>query len=138
MVRSSPVFLARPAWYDRNPAPSGSAYFTDGVAPHALTARHTYAVPTGKTAIMTSLFVFCRRATAATTVGKVEVRFLAGAGLQIYWSFIDNTAGIRFTWELSPHTIVLAGTTIYMYTADGSTGGTVDYAVSIGYVTFDA
>ncbi len=132
----------RAAFYDRNFATANGAYFNAGLAPHSAQTRISFTVPAGKVYVVDLIMFRTRRQTVATTVGYVTVdgnitRNSVQAGLlQQSWS--NNTQFFQ-ALDIQPCQIWLkAGDGISVATQDQSTGGTVQYDLTIGYYSFDA
>jgi len=125
-------------WYDRNPVPNMIAYRANGVAPHTVTIRASYTVPAGKKAMVVFSSAMIMRATAATTVGRVH----GNAGTPTAGTFDcyhkNNTVDSMVTVQNAEMIVVGAGITLSITTEDLSTGGTMDYDLSVIYIEFDA
>ncbi len=132
----------KPNFYDRSLATANAAYFNVGLAPHSGTSRISFSVPAGKVYVIDLIMFRTRRQTVATTVGYVTVdanftRNSVQAGLlQQSWS--NNTQFFQVV-DIHPCQIWLkAGDSLGVSTLDASTGGTVQYDLTIGYYSFDA
>lgn len=119
----------------RNPdVPSGSAVVTS--APHVLTSRISYVVPTNRVARITGLFFFIRRVTAATAPSGpailLEHRLGAGAFSNLMHYFLSSN-GVGDILQIAvPCDLYLEeGNEIRMSTQDSSTGGTVSYSMAM-------
>jgi len=144
MVRiGTPSAVARPEWYDRNPASTVSGWGGTNVAPHAATTRASYTVPSGKKALLEFLKVWVRRTTAATTAGNPKATWYvypAGAG------FVDLLRAEIFTNGVGDKDIAYAfaalvlctGDELRLISIDDSTGGTMDYWSAAKLTQFDA
>jgi len=144
MVRvGTPSAVARPDWYDRNPAFAGVSYVGTGVAPHALTVRGTYTVPSGKKAFLEASYLNGRRQTVATTVGIVALSLWvtpSGGGAyrlaQITWK--DNTVDYFKEETFAALGVLQTGDKVDICTSDASTGGTCEYLLCLKTTQFDA
>jgi hypothetical protein len=133
---------ARAAVYDRNPVQKQVSYAAAGVAPHSATSRATYTVTTGKKAIVTRCRVSLIRATASTTAGKasIYVTYAPSGGTSgniALAQHLVTTQGAADRDTIDGVHVMGAGDTLTIYTADGSTGGTVDYDAYITVLEFD-
>jgi len=144
MVRvGTPSAVARPEWYDRNPIDATLAYQGLAIGPHSITLRGSYTVPAGKKAFLESLYLLVYRVTAATTVGSCMARVdytPAGGTTKVFCLviFTNNTADFNVDHILGNCGCMRAGDQLAIYTADGSTGGTVSYYETIKVTEFDA
>jgi len=129
---------ARPEWYDRNASQAGIAYGATNVAPHVITSRASYTVPSGKKAFITAVQLDVRRRVAATTLGTVLARLNLAGGTGFVALHENNTVDSRRSIETSIGSILLAGQTIELQTQDISTGGAMDYTLSVVIVEFSA
>jgi len=125
-------------WYDRNPIAKSQAYNGSGVAPHSMTVRATYTVPTGKKALIAFAEGVIVRVTAATAVGWVEV-LVQGANNEAFrLNHINNTVNSYEQGRTYVGYVLLAGQDINLQTQDLSTGGTLSYNVFITSMEFSA
>lgn len=125
-------YKPRALWYDRNPIARLSTYGASGVAPHALTTRWTYTVPTGKKYYCQFSTVAVLRVTAATVaaLARAAIEYdLGGAGstvgsLNVADTFSNAVDGGReFTAGSSG--VFVAGDIVRGQTVDNSTDGTM-------------
>jgi len=142
-MRSGQPIISRPAWYDRNPEPGWGVYFAAAVAPHALTTRWSYTVPTGKKTFLEAILCWLMRAGAAATVGRVYalIQYLEGGVSGPYLAYASirtNSVGDGDSGNLGQSIIMVAGDIIRCQTSDGSTGGAVDYNTGFKATEFDA
>jgi len=142
-IRSPGKYVARPAWYDRNPIQRIQNWDEGAVAPHANTQRWTYTVPPGKKAFVEYAELWAKRLTAAGTVGIVEanVRVTPSGGsasaiMRVY--VITNNVGDVDKAVVGQALTLLAGDMIECRSADSSTGGTATYHSAVKIVEFDA
>lgn len=115
-------------------------YVASGVAPHSATTRDTITTPSGTRYLIDTVYMRLRRASSASTNGYVVAMLSftpsggtarAIAGLQLY----DNTVGYS-TFATVPVGLVLYYLdSLSIVTYDLSTGGTVDYQVTLTYIT---
>ncbi len=134
--------VARPAYYDRNGTASLLAYNANGVAPHAHTQRFTATVASGKKATVELWQVTSWRDLAATTSG---VRYVVGtitSGLTVINGVTtiinSNTTYSQQTSQASMPLTLYAGEVLETSTNDGSTGGSLSFALGAKLTTFDA
>ena len=125
-------------WYDRNPQPVDEVYIFDGVAPHAATVRFTYTVPTGKKFFLENAFAQVNRYTAAGTAGVAKGLVQARGAEVIQAKIQTNNVGDKDSMNVGRSVIALADEVVRGLTADGSTDGTVDYAIGFHGIEFDA
>ncbi len=127
---------------DRNPVMKFLEGAAVGVGPHTPTQRASYTVPAGKKAMLNALQLDVIRATAATTAGPVSayVNFLIGGGgnNSIGPTMYKNAINDSDLMRLSIGVVMSAGDALRVYTADGSTGGTVTYAWGAILTEYDA
>jgi len=134
---------ARPEYYDRNPTQVDLGSTTGSVAPHILTFRYNYTVPTGRKFLLGMWRVYWQRITAAAPVGRTDsdVQITPNGG-----SAIVNVDVIGLTNGVGDHdgatggqaTVLLAGDNIAGGDIDGSTGGGVVFTEAIQGTEFDA
>jgi len=128
----------RAEWYDRNPTQRSVFYSASSVSPHTETMRATYTVPTGKKAMVVVVNAQLRRNTAATTVGRAYIRALTGSVYFFYLTHQNNTAGYREWMAVGGLMMIPTGDILFLYTADESTAGTMDFFATILIIEFDA
>jgi len=134
---------ARKEWYDRNPAVRFLQYSADGAAPHTDTERWNYTIPTGKKAFAEASELEIVRATAASAAGLVmcRVNYRPSGGIPyrlLTLRMRTNGVGDARLIQLGHSVTLLAGDALYGYTADQSTGGTMDYTETVKITEFDA
>jgi len=125
-------------WYDRNAINGTVFYLGTGVAPHSVTVRATYTVPTGKKALIGAICLQFLRVTAAGTVGQIHAYFDIGPGLGLTGQMLDNNVGAHLEREVNMNSVLLEGEGLGLSTLDLSTGGTVNYGLSAAIMEFDA
>ena len=125
-------------WYDRNPGTGVLIYSDAGVAPHTITVRATYTVPTGKKAWLSMITQSILRATAATTEGKVTTWIFIAGSAASFLLHLDNTEGAKEHAITAAVAAVQSGQVVEIQTEDAGIGGTMDYLVAILYTEFDA
>ncbi len=136
-MRIAQALTQRPADYDRNPTAIEHGYSADAVAPHALTNRDTYTVPSNRKLLLAGITLALRRAVAATAEGQSKIDISVG-GVLLYTAWISSiTVDNRQASELSGGAFVGPGATILIQTKDLSTGGSVDYHVGWLGTEFD-
>jgi len=142
-MKASPTVLARPAWYDRNPTSIQKLHADAGRSPHSETERWTYTVPSGKKALIESLYIKIMRATAASSAVLVlaAVQLGLGGGTNYYhWiaALRTNNVGDKDDIIIGQSIILNAGDVLRAISSDSSTGGTVDYYILAKITEFDA
>lgn len=124
-------------WYDRNPQSVDEGALIDDTAPHSLTTRFTYTVPTGKKCFVELAMVHMLRSAAASSVEKATVEILARGTYVVAAEIETNNVGDRASMVVGRNCIMLAGDVIAGRTVDGSTGGTIDYMLGFMGIEFD-
>lgn len=142
-MRTGQPIIGRPAWYDRNPTQITLWYTVNIQSPHSQTQRWTYTVPSGKKAMLEALDGLICIQSAATTPGRrkimVQLTKAGGGSAQIFnLQIITNNVGDIQTKALGTSILLLSGDTLSGFTADESTGGTVDYRLMAKLTEFDA
>lgn len=125
-------------WYDRNPQLRRNRYCGSSVAPHSVTERWAYTVPTGKKALIMHLFVSLVRVTAPTTAMGSAAYTLIGDEHHAYLMLYGNTVNDGRTGMIGTSELLAAGETINAKTFDSNTGGTISYAIVCDLNEFDA
>ena len=132
---------ARLAWHDRNPSQAAFNY-GNTVAPHANTQRWTYTVPAARKCMIEVLMARALRVTVAAPVGRaggfVYLSNVTNNPALIDVALINNTVGAIDARNLGGSVTLLAGNTIEAWTSDASTGGTVEWAMMMKGLEFDA
>jgi hypothetical protein len=138
-MRITNVFSGRPAYFDRNPTEITTfSNFQTAIAPHSLTTRVTYTVPTGRKAFIGALDFIMHRVTAAAPLGRRRISFGTTTFTPTHcmdWSNVVDAVTQLLTSLQAPF---LAGDQIAVMTEDLSTGGTVDYIMAADIREFDA
>jgi hypothetical protein len=142
-MRTGQPIIGRPAWYDRNPVTTFKSYYEGNVAPHGLTERWTYTVPSGKKALVELIAIWMNRTAAPTTLGRAEARLLffpsGGSETPLVYSVLyDSNVGAEKNVNIGQSSIMLQGDKIRATTYDGSIGGNVSYLVLAKITEFDA
>jgi len=145
MVRvGTPSAVARPEWYDRNPTSKADGHATTA-APHTITERVAYTVPSGKKAIVEMVYLRIKRVTAATTAGTatslLRVTPSGGSAMSIMIAELtssQNSVGDKETLQVSPLMTLFTGDKVSGDSLDTSTGGTVEYQARWKLTEFDA
>lgn len=124
--------------YDRTPVVVPATFASTGVAPHASTTRTTLTVPSSVKQILTALFMLVHRRTAPGAAAAVSVWTSytpsGGANINLYWSpenFNPAADVLSQVQNLAPQIPLFPGDVIDQRTSDGSTGGTVDYFLTL-------
>jgi len=100
------------------------------VAPHGLTTRATYTVPTGRKSYVAGLFAQILRITAAGTLGRAVGVVSIEMGNDFYLTHYDNTVGHVQALSMLCGLWLNSGSYVDICTYDVSVGGTMDYGVS--------
>ena len=133
--------VARPAYYDRTAVAATGAYYNT-VGPHATTVRITYTTPAGKKALLEVATLELIRSVAATVAGNLDLQMLINSGgTDVRAGHVatnTNTVGTLFQDKLYGAPTIYAGETCSGTSSDGSTGGTVTYAITNKITQFDA
>jgi len=133
----------RAMYYDRNPTVIFKWWASNDVAPHALTDRWSYTVPTGKKAFLESVLLQVLRTATATT----PLRPRSGISYQPYGQAMEfmflaylraNTLYDRDKVVVGWAGVMAVGDLIIGRTWDDSTGGTNDYLNYAKIMQFDA
>ncbi len=127
----------RLAYYDRNPVFQDISNESIGLAPHALTNRVTYTVPTGKRAQITDLYLHVLRRTAATTALIARSLWQTNTTNVAMTRIFTNGVGDKESVTIGPARVLPAGQGFLGRDEDLSTAGTVDFEESVGIVEFD-
>lgn len=138
-----PVTSARAGPIDRNPFQRTSVYEATGVAPHALTTRWTYTVPSGKKFTIGSAFTQMHTTVNQATAGNVQASIALTPSGGAVGGLIR--AGMAYSATVvNPSTSVigggnfLAGDALLGRTEDLGIGGTITYLVALQGTEFDA
>ena len=125
-------------WYDRNPQPIEQAYWAEDLAPHTITERFSYTVPTGKRFFLENARVKVVRTAAATAVDRIIAAVQARAIEIVEVDLHKNQVGDSDGENVGRSVIMLAGEVLRAVTYDDSTGGTADYRMMAHGIEFDA
>lgn len=144
MPRLENPVVTRFAYYDRNTVKRSISFKGDALAPHALTVRATYTVPSASKAFAEFFFTDLLRLTAAGTPGS-PINFIShtpdgGAPAAIFLARLLSTQNaINDTVKHAQGVFLLANDddAFTLSTQDGSTTGTVFYEVRAHIVEFD-
>ncbi len=137
-MRNFQVGQSRLSYYDRNLVLRVLVFQIDNLVPHGLTTRDTYTVPVGKKFIIAAVQVSLRRNTAAAPVGMAQAYATIG-GVRVCQAWINNNnVDARHDAILSSQNVVSEGLVVNLVTSDSSTGGTIDYRMSLHGEEFDA
>jgi hypothetical protein len=140
-MRVSSFAVARPAWYDRNPATT-LLHYAGTISPAGNTVRYSTTVAAGKLAYLDMLTCVQDRVTVATAnpddYARLYITPSGGTGTML----LENHQGINSVGYGTSNVIANAGTLIAgdlleLYTASGTTGGSVRISSSIKITTFD-
>ena len=127
----------RPPYYDRNPAGVSEFYNGVGIAPHAETQRVTYTVPTGKKALLESMFVSVAQETAATDDLEALLYVALGSSPWVTALTFNRALDTRDNMAIGPAGFLPPGGLIRAFSKDLKTGGTMSHRCGIRITTFD-
>jgi hypothetical protein len=142
-VEPSTGLAMRGNYYDRNAFSKNESYDVQGIAPHALTVRWTYTVPTGKCLMVQDQFLDLRVDTGGlVATGTIEIDIIAALGgvHTIQLKLIAPAAVSHL------HDSLLSGTRICLLEGDriqcqtsliSLAGNTCDYIGTFSGVVFD-
>lgn len=126
---------------DRNPIYLRTQYEANTVAPHGFTQRGSLTVPANRLIIVQSLEIYVSRGLAAAPAGEVKALISLFGAATNYWilhaSHLNNTVNFAVVIHAEPMLILGQGEEIRMYTIDGSTGGNMNYNITILAVECD-
>jgi len=128
----------RPPWYDRNPIRRQLSYVGSAIAPHGLTSRASYTVPTGKRAYIQSMECALACSETVTQFGRTRCMIYVESNpvLGIYQSLerllYESHEAVGESGEIQ------AGETIQIYTYDSDGDGNYDYMGMIHMIEFNA
>jgi len=125
-------------WYDRNPADRTINYSAVGVAPHAMTERASYTVPTGKKAFVGGAAMLLERGSVPTTMGSVYGNVIFGNNGTWWVTHADATLRSNVKETVTFSGVLLPASTLKIYTQDTSTGGAMDYRICCVAMEFNA
>jgi len=127
---------ARIQYIDRNPT-SKDQSFAGTAAPHALTTRWTYTVPSLRLAVVSVAECLSMRLTAAGTLG-LSNSIIDKAAIDLLQSPLQsNTVGDKTTVAIGQSILMLSGEALHGKTSDLSVTGTVLYLVTSSITEFD-
>src|SRR6266498_1442308 len=126
----------RPVYYDRNPAIRWALYNVDTVAPHVDTTRAAYTVPAGKKAYAEATFAQVIRAAAAAAAARAyaAIRYTPSGGTIAQFVRVlisTNGVGDKDSMQGGSFSFLATGDLVELAPGDGSTGGTVDYRLTL-------
>ena len=140
-MRIGQINQGRPQPYDRNPVNRATNAFITA-APHGLTQRWIYTCPSLKKAFINNAFVAMMRRTVAAPASIItvefDITFLDATGLVlVHLRSEDNTLSKQDRFGLGTVAPMVAGESASSFTADASTGGTVEYQTGAWIQEFD-
>lgn len=124
-------------WFDRNPKLVGAWYVDDDIAPHASTTVETYVVPADRLALVSVLDIDIVRSAATTTLKRAMGRIVVSGALAFSCFHWNDTVGHRESKASNSNLVLQSGESIQIVTEDLSTGGTLDYRISMPLIEFD-
>lgn len=141
-MKVSSFAVARPAWYDRNPATT-LLHYAGTIAPAGNTVRYTTTVAAGKLAYLDMLTLVQSRVSVVTSgnpddYGRLYITPSGGASTML----LENNQGINTIGTGTSNVVasvgtLIAGDLLELYTNSGSVGGSVRISSSIKITTFD-
>jgi len=142
-MRFAHALFTRPDWYDRNPITRINGYLAGGVAPHGTTQRWSYTVPAGKKTLVQVAASNISRTTVAAPAAFaraiLQLTPSGGAATELISAINEgNAIGNNQVASNMGTMVLLPGDAITGLTADGSTGGSHAYLVSMEGLEFDA
>lgn len=141
-MRVGSFAVARPAYYDRN-ATSVRNRYNAAVAPAGFTTRWTATVGAGKKAYVDQAVAWINTSTLPTGSGYSRAYVettdgTTGVVVCVAQMFTSTTAYTSDVDKATTSITLYAGFVITSLTADGSTGGTIQYLLDAQYTQFDA
>jgi hypothetical protein len=133
-VRFAGTLDALRSLYSSDTQFSQVSFVSIGVAPHSLTSRGSVAVPSGRFLLVKQVAMRVRRATAATTPGRVRALLSVDGTPVLMADFLGNTVDLSDSVTLGECPIAIGPATVSLQTEDTSTGGTCDYSLLLSYV----
>jgi len=140
-MRVSSYAVARPNYYDRNPASVQSVYQAD-IAPNGNTERFTRTIAAGKSGYIESLYCGAYRSSAAAVLGTVVafIETVTSDATPAYKSYIIYSSATLNSQTFQSATsvgLLQAGDIIRGYQFDTSTGGTNSFFMNCKLTLFD-
>ena len=137
-MRISSYAVARPAYYDRNSTTTTGGYYNT-VGPHAQTTRWTITNTAAQKMYVDAGAVSLHRETAPATSASAFIALQSPVNSSVIFGFFNNaTAGATLNVTMGGSILVLPGGSVVAVSQDGSTGGTITYALFCHAVQFDA
>jgi hypothetical protein len=123
---------ALPEYYDRYAVNQTIQYLGNNVQPHNITLRAQYEVPTGRKAIIDSMFLLITTGNVANSYGRrrMTVYYIPSGGTAIPIAMLQNESNSHRHTECQTFTglgVLLGGDKIEVYTEDASIGGDCYY-----------
>jgi len=111
-------------------------YIATGVSPHSGTTRASYTIPSEYRGRVLGIYIRLSRATAASAAGWVHglVAYTPYGGTQrsvVGQAHNNNAVGYTLYHNTVCGLMMHPGDVIAIQTADGSTGGTCDYYITV-------
>jgi len=131
--------IARPDFIDRSPSTKDQS-FSGTLAPHSLTVRWQYTVPSNRSAAIGVAECYVLRATVATVSSTVNDMIRTNSGVTIIINdarMISNNIGDKEGFVIPISYFIYSGGFINGTTADVSTGGTAYHFVAISIIELD-
>lgn len=142
-MRIGNINQGRPAYYDRNAFTQGQSYNVAGIAPHGVTTRWTFTVPSNQKAYVQACVCKLMRDGVAAPVGTALAQIdwgcdVGGAAFAAFACVLDNTMGARDNSNVGQTGLMTPGNTLTGSTADFGTGGSFLYELSAVIARFDS
>lgn len=140
-MRITTGLIANQAYYLRNPVQIYSKYEAENVAPHALTTRNQITPPYGYIWVIEFISIQMRRSVAPTVLGDAVVI------IEYYETLLSNYKLVKLIHrDIAVHSVkeLYLPCNLYLFynnlmlvkTMDTSTGGAIDYNVTMKIVGF--
>lgn len=133
-----------PQYYDRNPSNMTNWYDLTNLAPHAVTVRISYTVPSNRKAFIDQISLFIKRETAAGVVDQAggDANYITAGGLAnngLSFDLITSNNVADHDRQINTQFgAMLSGDQLNIDDYDFSTGGTTEAAGGFKVFEFDA
>jgi hypothetical protein len=110
-------------------------YSASAVGPHAAITRNSITIPTGRRGLLVNGFILMMRDAAPTTAGVARAAIeVTGVDVVSEIREITATTGVPRINHVPRGDVFEPGETISLITADGSTGGSYTYVISLAVI----